>query len=107
PNYVSETKPTTPELEKRSVPKFTTPPSLASARETGSRGAADIVAAKHTWSVETETPVPESSQPGSGTVQTAFSDAGTAAAAEPVDEFDPAYFNQQAAKESKGAGPGR
>src|SRR5262249_31929103 len=106
PNYVSETKPTTPELETRSVPTFTTPPSTVSARETGTRGAAEVVAAKHTWSVENKTTAPEPSQPASGIVQTTFSAAGTAAA-EPVDEFHPAYFNQQAAKESKGAGPGR
>jgi hypothetical protein len=107
PNYVSETKPTTPELENRSVPTFTTPPSPVSARQTGARVANEVVAAKHTWSVENKTTAPEASPPASGLVQTAFSDAGTAAAAGPVDEFDPAYFNQQAAKEAKVAGPGR
>jgi len=107
PNYLSETKPTTPELENRSVPTFTTPPSPVSARETGTRATTEVVAATHTWSVENKTTAPEPSQPASGIVQTAFSDAGTAVAAEPVDEFDPAYFNRQAAKESKSAGPGR
>ena len=107
PNFVSENKSTTPELENRSVPKFTTPAGPASARETGAPATTEVVAAKHTWSVENQTMAPAAGPPAAGVVQTAFSDQGTVAATEPLDEFDPAYFNQQTGKEAKAPGPGR
>ena len=103
PSFVSDANPALPELENRAVPKFTMPTPPAIAREIRTPGGAEVVTAKHSWSVENKTPPPpKSSQPAAEIVQTAFSEQGTVTPAEPVDEFDPAYFNQQTKK-----GPGR
>jgi hypothetical protein len=92
-----------PDLENRAVPKFTMPTPPAIAREIRTPGGTEVVTAKHSWSVENKTPPPASSQPPSEIVRTAFSDQAAVTPAEPVDEFDPAFFNQQTKKE---VGPG-
>jgi hypothetical protein len=105
PSYASQPEPTSPALENRPMPKFIMATNAPTVRNMASPNAAQAVPAKHTWSVENKTPPPETNQAPSGVVQTSFSEQGSVTATEPVDEFDPAYFNQQTIKET--TGPGR
>jgi hypothetical protein len=107
PNFVSANLPTVPELESRPLPKFTTPANPVRARETRAPPATEVITAQHTWSVENKMTPPLPSQPVTEVVPTGFSDQGSVAASEPVDEFDAAYFNQQTTQERKDSGPGR